>query len=176
MGTSGEEEYGLGEEYTGLQWYRLCSGWSQVHFLPPFVVRQTLYVCYLGRAIFQVVYPRWVPVSALVTEQPCHEFSFGLFSSNLSTSLQGIDEGPEGLKLISDIIREKMGIDVSVLMGANIASEVASEKFCETTIGEVTWVGRPGEPGYGVSKCTFAISGIFCTGLFLMWIFSGTGI
>lgn len=49
---------------------------------------------------------------------------------------QGIDEGPEGLKLISDIIREKMGIDVSVLMGANIANEVAAEKFCETTIGK----------------------------------------
>lgn len=53
-----------------------------------------------------------------------------------SASFQGIDEGPEGLKLISDIIREKMGIDISVLMGANIASEVAAEKFCETTIGE----------------------------------------
>ncbi|XP_057411382.1 glycerol-3-phosphate dehydrogenase 1-like protein isoform X2 [Balaenoptera acutorostrata] len=47
----------------------------------------------------------------------------------------GIDEGPEGLKLISDIIREKMGIDISVLMGANIANEVAAGKFCETTIG-----------------------------------------
>lgn len=51
--------------------------------------------------------------------------------------LKGIDEGPEGLKLISDIIREKMGIDVSVLMGANIANEVAAEKFCESTIGEI---------------------------------------
>ncbi|KAJ8385675.1 hypothetical protein AAFF_G00183880 [Aldrovandia affinis] len=51
------------------------------------------------------------------------------------TLIKGIDEGPEGLKLISDIIREKMGIDVSVLMGANIANEVAAEKFCETTIG-----------------------------------------
>ncbi|NXR00093.1 GPD1L protein, partial [Sagittarius serpentarius] len=29
----------------------------------------------------------------------------------------------------------KMGIDISVLMGANIANEVAAEKFCETTIG-----------------------------------------
>ncbi|XP_060778262.1 glycerol-3-phosphate dehydrogenase 1-like protein [Neoarius graeffei] len=51
------------------------------------------------------------------------------------TLIKGIDEGPEGLKLVSDIIREKMGIDVSVLMGANIANEVAAEKFCETTIG-----------------------------------------
>lgn len=50
--------------------------------------------------------------------------------------IQGIDEGPDGLKLISDIIREKLEIEVSVLMGANIASEVADEKFCETTIGQ----------------------------------------
>ncbi|XP_011359593.1 glycerol-3-phosphate dehydrogenase 1-like protein [Pteropus vampyrus] len=59
----------------------------------------------------------------------------GLYFPKFLTSLQGIDEGPEGLKLISDIIREKMGIDISVLMGANIANEVAAEKFCETTIG-----------------------------------------
>lgn len=49
---------------------------------------------------------------------------------------QGVDEGPDGLRLISDIIREKLGIEMSVLMGANIANEVAEEKFCETTIGK----------------------------------------
>ncbi|XP_038599365.1 glycerol-3-phosphate dehydrogenase [NAD(+)], cytoplasmic-like [Tachyglossus aculeatus] len=49
--------------------------------------------------------------------------------------IKGVDEGPGGLKLISDLIREKLDIEVSVLMGANIANEVAEEKFCETTIG-----------------------------------------
>ncbi|XP_072329282.1 glycerol-3-phosphate dehydrogenase [NAD(+)], cytoplasmic-like isoform X2 [Scyliorhinus torazame] len=49
--------------------------------------------------------------------------------------IKGIDEGPDGLKLISHIIHEKLGIEMSVLMGANIAKEVADEKFCETTIG-----------------------------------------
>ncbi|CAL8288560.1 unnamed protein product [Lota lota] len=49
--------------------------------------------------------------------------------------IKGVDEGPGGLRLISDIIRESLEVDVSVLMGANIANEVADEKFCETTIG-----------------------------------------
>lgn len=70
-----------------------------------------------------------------------------------SEPFQGIDEGPEGLKLISDIIREKMGIDISVLMGANIASEVAAEKFCETTIGEAT----EGLGSVGCLACTIPV-------------------
>ncbi|XP_008060464.1 glycerol-3-phosphate dehydrogenase [NAD(+)], cytoplasmic isoform X2 [Carlito syrichta] len=49
--------------------------------------------------------------------------------------IKGVDEGPNGLKLISEVIGERLGIPMSVLMGANIASEVADEKFCETTIG-----------------------------------------
>jgi len=40
-----------------------------------------------------------------------------------------------GIKLISELISEEMDIPVSVLMGANLANEVADEKFCETTIG-----------------------------------------
>jgi glycerol-3-phosphate dehydrogenase (NAD+) len=37
--------------------------------------------------------------------------------------------------LISDVIADHLNINVSVLMGANIANEVAKEQFCETTVG-----------------------------------------
>ncbi|XP_067832784.1 glycerol-3-phosphate dehydrogenase [NAD(+)], cytoplasmic-like isoform X1 [Heptranchias perlo] len=66
----------------------------------------------------------------------CDELKGHIKPSTIGISLiKGIDEGVDGLKLISDIIREKLGIEVSVLMGANLASEVAAEQFCETTIG-----------------------------------------
>ncbi|XP_012283028.1 glycerol-3-phosphate dehydrogenase [NAD(+)], cytoplasmic [Orussus abietinus] len=40
-----------------------------------------------------------------------------------------------GIELISHIISRELDIPVSALMGANLASEVAEEMFCETTIG-----------------------------------------
>ncbi|TPX63327.1 hypothetical protein SpCBS45565_g06705 [Spizellomyces sp. 'palustris'] len=49
--------------------------------------------------------------------------------------IKGVDISKGGLHLISDLIKENLDIDVSVLMGANIASEVAMENFCESTIG-----------------------------------------
>jgi glycerol-3-phosphate dehydrogenase (NAD+) len=41
----------------------------------------------------------------------------------------------QGVVLISDNIRNGLGIDVSTLMGANVANEVAKDEFTEATIG-----------------------------------------
>ncbi|XP_074082043.1 glycerol-3-phosphate dehydrogenase [NAD(+)], cytoplasmic [Macrotis lagotis] len=66
----------------------------------------------------------------------CDQLKGHLKGNTIGVSLiKGVDEGPDGLKLISEVIQERLGIPISVLMGANIANEVAEEKFCETTIG-----------------------------------------
>ncbi|XP_044533556.1 glycerol-3-phosphate dehydrogenase [NAD(+)], cytoplasmic isoform X2 [Gracilinanus agilis] len=66
----------------------------------------------------------------------CDQLKGHLKGDAIGVSLiKGVDEGPDGLKLISEVIQERLDIPISVLMGANIANEVADEKFCETTIG-----------------------------------------
>jgi glycerol-3-phosphate dehydrogenase (NAD+) len=51
---------------------------------------------------------------------------------------QGMAFDDKGPVLISSIIEDILGIDVSVLCGANIAKDVAWEHFSETTIGTHT--------------------------------------
>ncbi|OQE18798.1 hypothetical protein PENFLA_c020G10538 [Penicillium flavigenum] len=49
--------------------------------------------------------------------------------------VKGVDISEGTVKLYSELIMEKLGIYCGSLSGANIASEVAAENFCETTIG-----------------------------------------
>merc|ERR1719238_1820527 len=51
------------------------------------------------------------------------------------SAIKGIDFDDKGIVLISDIIRAELKADCSVLMGANVANDMASDAFCETTIG-----------------------------------------
>ena len=46
-----------------------------------------------------------------------------------------MDASQGGIQLVSRLIYKSLDIDVSVLMGANIASEVACGDFCESTLG-----------------------------------------
>ena len=48
---------------------------------------------------------------------------------------QGIDSEDGHIQLITEVIHKILGIDMSALMGANIAMDVAKRDFCEATIG-----------------------------------------
>lgn len=66
----------------------------------------------------------------------CKTLKGKLASDTIAISLiKGIDFNEDGAVLMTDIIKNELGIDVSVLSGANIANEIAAGKFCESTIG-----------------------------------------
>lgn len=44
------------------------------------------------------------------------------------SAVKGIDFDDKGIVLISDMIREQLGCDTSVLMGANVANEMATDQ------------------------------------------------
>lgn len=48
---------------------------------------------------------------------------------------QGFGEKDGTFVLVSDVIKDVLGVPCSVLMGANLANEVAKGDFCESTIG-----------------------------------------
>lgn len=67
-------------------------------------------------------------------------FPFRIISA-LILIFQGVGDDKDGkIKLISEEIKELLGIEVWALMGANLAPEVAAEKFCEATIGKMHFV------------------------------------
>lgn len=49
--------------------------------------------------------------------------------------IKGMDTEEGKIRLISDVIQTSLNIEMSVLMGANIAKDVAQGDFCECTIG-----------------------------------------
>ncbi|GMS91921.1 hypothetical protein PENTCL1PPCAC_14096, partial [Pristionchus entomophagus] len=59
----------------------------------------------------------------------------GAQAISLSKGLSTTVHKHRGIKLISEEITQLLGIDCNVLMGANLAPEVADDKFCEATIG-----------------------------------------
>lgn len=67
----------------------------------------------------------------------CDQLNGKLKQGAIAISLiKGVAVGEGGgIHLISEIIESTLKIDVAVLMGANLAPEVANENFCEATIG-----------------------------------------
>eukprot|EP00164_Ancoracysta_twista_P002650 GFYU01003525.1.p2 GENE.GFYU01003525.1~~GFYU01003525.1.p2 ORF type:complete len:364 (-),score=116.26 GFYU01003525.1:154-1194(-) len=50
--------------------------------------------------------------------------------------IKGIDfDADHNMILMSTVISDALGVPCSVLMGANVANEVAQEQFCESTVG-----------------------------------------
>ncbi|WAR06076.1 GPDA-like protein [Mya arenaria] len=67
----------------------------------------------------------------------CKTMQEHIKDSALAVSLiKGFDTAADGsFLMISKMIEDILSIDCCVLMGANLAPEVAEEQFCETTIG-----------------------------------------
>lgn len=69
-------------------------------------------------------------------EDTCKKMKMSIKRTAIGVSLiKGfILSDAEGIQLVSRVIKNTLNIETAVLMGANLATEVASEMFCETTI------------------------------------------
>jgi glycerol-3-phosphate dehydrogenase (NAD+) len=65
----------------------------------------------------------------------CHQLEGHIepFARGISC-VKGIEVSEKGVRLLPDMISERLGIYCGALSGANIASEIAQEKWCETTV------------------------------------------
>ena len=58
-----------------------------------------------------------------------------VFNSHADRCDQGVDVKGSDIHIFADVIEERLGVSCSALSGANIAAEVATDRFSETTIG-----------------------------------------
>lgn len=66
----------------------------------------------------------------------CGKLQGKLHPNAIAVSLiKGVDFDENGVVLISEVIRKQLGLDCMVLMGANIANEIAEGQFSEATVG-----------------------------------------